>query len=169
MATQVIPTVVLSDSKTKESIIASVVSSMNSREEKATDGSKFISTVYHAYEIGKNAGETYFVFSDSLKNDKKLKDNLVQPNVKTGEIDEEVVNKLINEKIGNEDITTTITEKVNEAISDGIEEKVDAKIKESINQEKIVEDVKNAVSKELQGSTGGGDTSISQFYLYGNK
>ena len=136
MANKTFDALVFSPKNSKESIVNSLVTTIASRE-KADPGNNYIAKVAHVYSEGENAGINYFVFGDSLKEQKGISSNLVEQSSKQSEIDEQKVIDLINEntskiEINDEKLNQIVTEKLegksleisDEKISKAVEDKL---------------------------------------------
>ncbi|KGT36607.1 hypothetical protein KU70_04575 [Campylobacter fetus] len=66
MANKIFDSLVFSTNKSKDEIVASLVTSIAQRE-KADPSNNWIARVTHIYNTGENAGASYFVIGDKLK------------------------------------------------------------------------------------------------------
>lgn len=143
MANKTFDSLVFSPTRSKQEIVTALVSYIASREQ-ADPANNWIARVAHIYSAGENAGASYFVIGNRLKEQKQLPSNLVEAPVtqvdNTG-IDEARVSQIVEEKlqgqsleISDEKIAQVVDSKIanNETLSTLIKSEV-AKNKTSLN------------------------------------
>ena len=132
MAIKRIDGLVFNDSIPKDELVADIVKNLNSRE-KADPGDTYISHTIHMYKTGKDAGRSYYVVSDNIKNANGLESNSLDINVglsteqvqalidqaqlNGANIDQEVLKNLIAQELAKNPTTGITEQRVQELIA----------------------------------------------------